>query len=106
LVARTFIYSGCEQLPDDDLFSHCQNSKLEFEGFTCKAMGTLAQVDGKYKMTEILLEPHLVISHDKDYDRAERVLQKAEAACLITNSITAKVTMNPSIVIGGLIPEV
>ena len=83
-----------------------ENSKLEFEGFTCKAIGTLAQVDGKYKMTEILLEPHLIISHEKDYDRAERVLQKAEAACLITNSITAKVTMNPSIVVGGLIPEV
>lgn len=83
-----------------------ENSKLEFESFTCKATGTLAQVDGKYKMTEIVLEPHLVIAHEKDGDRAARVLQKAEAACLITNSITARVIMNPSIVIGGLIPEV
>ncbi len=83
-----------------------ENSKLEFESFTCKAIGTLALVDGKYKMTEILLEPHLVIVHEKDSDRAGRVLQKAEAACLITNSITARVIMKPTIMLGGLIPEV
>jgi peroxiredoxin-like protein len=80
-----------------------ENSKLEFESFACQASGKLEQVDGKYKMTEVLLEPQLVISHEKDQARALRVLEKAEAACLITNSITSTVTMKPTIVIGGLV---
>lgn len=81
-----------------------ENSKLEFVSFTCKASGKLEQVEGKYKMTEVLLEPELTIKHEKDQDRALRVLQKAEAACLITNSITSTVTMKPIIAVGGLIP--
>jgi peroxiredoxin-like protein len=81
-----------------------ENSKLEFVSFTCKASGKLEQVEGKYKMTEVLLEPELTIKHEKDQDRALRVLQKAEAACLITNSITSTVTMKPIIAVGGLVP--
>lgn len=74
-----------------------ENSKLEFERFACKATGKLDQVDGKYRMTEVLLEPELVITLEEDFARAERILQKSEAACLITNSINSKVVMKPAI---------
>ena len=76
-----------------------ENSKLEFERFSCPASGKLEQVDGKYKMSEILLEPNLVILHEKDLERAERILHKAEAACLITNSVSSRVTMQPTVTI-------
>lgn len=72
-----------------------ENSKLEFESFTCKASSQLDQVDGKYQMTEVLLEPMLVLKEEKDRARALRILEKAETACLITNSVKAKVTMKP-----------
>jgi peroxiredoxin-like protein len=74
-----------------------ENSKLSFERFACKATGKLDQVEGKYRMTEILLEPEVIITREQDYERAERILQKSEAACLITNSINSKVVMNPVI---------
>lgn len=74
-----------------------ENSKLEFLSFYCRSQGKLEQVDGKYLMTEIVLEPEVVIAHEKDRERAERILQKSEAACLISNSIKSKVTMNPVI---------
>lgn len=70
-----------------------ENSKLEFELFDCKALGKLEQVDGKFLMTEVILEPTLVISKEADKDRAERILLKSEAACLISNSIKSKVSM-------------
>ena len=70
-----------------------ENSKLEFSSFTCQSKGKLEQVDGKMLMSEIILEPHVTIFHEKDRERAERVLQKAEAVCLISNSVKAKVTM-------------
>ncbi len=74
-----------------------ENSKLNFTQFSCRSKGKLEQQDGKYWMSEVLLEPEVTITDEKDYDRAMRVLQKAEAACLISNSIKSKVTMNPHI---------
>lgn len=74
-----------------------ENSKLEFVSFDCNAKGKLEQIEGKYLMTEVLLEPTLVITKEADKDRAERVLQKSEAACLISNSIKSKVSMTTNI---------
>ena len=73
--------------------SIAENSKLEFTSFDCPAKGKLEQVDGKFLMTEILMEPTLVITKESDKERAERILQKSEAACLISNSIKSKVTL-------------
>jgi peroxiredoxin-like protein len=70
-----------------------ENSKLAFASFSCKSKGKLEQVDGKFMMSEIILEPTVTITDEKDRERAERVLQKSEAACLIANSIKSKVTM-------------
>lgn len=73
--------------------SVAENSKLEFTSFSCKSKGKLDQVDGKFIMAEIILEPTIVIKDEKDRERAERILQKSEAACLISNSIKSKITM-------------
>lgn len=73
--------------------SIAENSKLEFTSFDCPAKGKLEHVEGKFLMTEILLEPTLVITKEYDKERAERILQKSEAACLISNSIKSKVTL-------------
>lgn len=70
-----------------------ENSKLEFEAFQCAASGKLELIDGKYMISEIELKPVVTLKEGKDRERAERVVQKAEAACLITNSIKSKVTM-------------
>jgi len=77
--------------------SIAENSKLEFTAFRCESEGKLEQVDGKFIMSEVILHPHVVITHEKDRERAEKVLQKSEAACLISNSIKSKVTMVPQI---------
>jgi peroxiredoxin-like protein len=74
-----------------------ENSKLDFSGFSCKSKGVLERVDGKYLMTEVILEPTVTIKDEKDRERAERILQKSEAACLISNSIKSKVTMEVTI---------
>ena len=73
--------------------SIAENSKLTFTSFTCKSKGKLEQVDGKFMMTEITLEPIVTITDEKDRERAERVLQKSEVACLISNSVKSKIIM-------------
>lgn len=74
-----------------------ENFKLEFESFDCVAKGKLEQIEGRFLMTEVILEPTLVIAKQLDLAKAERVLQKSEAACLISNSIKSKVTLTPTI---------
>ena len=78
--------------------SIAENSKLEFDGFTCKSSGKLEQVDGKFLMTEVILEPTVTIVNESDREKAERVLQKSEQHCLISNSIKSKITMNTNII--------
>jgi peroxiredoxin-like protein len=79
--------------------SIAENSKLTFTSFNCNAKGKLEQIDGKFLMTEVILQPIITITDEKDRERAERVLQKSEAACLISNSIKSKITMNSKITI-------
>ncbi|HMT69410.1 MAG TPA: OsmC family protein [Saprospiraceae bacterium] len=70
-----------------------ENSKLSFTSFHCTADGKLEKVDGKYLMTEVALKPILVIESESDREKAERILQKSESACLISNSIKSKVSL-------------
>jgi len=74
-----------------------ENSKLGFTHFECKSKGKLEQTDGKFLMTEIILEPLVIIKNESDREKAERVLQKSEANCLISNSVKSKITMIPKI---------
>jgi len=73
-----------------------ENSKLEFTSFSCESKGKLDKVDGKYLMTEVILKPVLNIVNAADREKAERILLKSEAVCLISNSIKAKVTLDPT----------
>lgn len=76
-----------------------ENSRLEFKEFNCDASGILEQVDGKYLMTEVVLNPTLVITKIEDKEKALRVLDKSEKACLISNSINSKVSLNPRVIL-------
>lgn len=77
-------------------FAIADNSKLEFLDFSCESSGKLEQVEGKYLITEVQLSPSLKLKNESDKERAERILQKSEAACLISNSIKSKVVLNPA----------
>jgi len=73
------------------------NSKLPFLHFESKAVGKLEKVDGKYMISEIMLSPSVTIADALDKEKAERVLQKSKAACLVSNSVKAKIVMRPEI---------
>lgn len=69
-------------------------SKLEFTDFNCSAEGILEKVDGKFLMTEITLHPVVTIAEEDKSDRALRIMDKAEKACLISNSIKTTVHLD------------
>ena len=74
-------------------------SKLEFVSFKCDSKGILEKVDGKFVMSEVLLFPEVVITDESKRERTERIVEKAEKACLISNSITSKITMETKIIL-------
>jgi len=77
--------------------SIAENSKLNFRSFSCQAKGKLEQMDGKFMMSEVILEPTVTIADEKDEAKTLRILEKSEAACLISNSVTSKIIMLPTI---------
>lgn len=70
-----------------------ENSKLDFVNFEFSSKGKLEQIDGKFLMTEVILEPVVTIKNESEREKAEKVLQKSEANCLISNSVKSKITM-------------
>lgn len=70
-----------------------ENSNLDFVHFECSSKGKLEQIDGKFLMTEVILEPVVTIKNESEREKAEKVLQKSEANCLISNSVKSKITM-------------
>ena len=79
-----------------------ENSKLEVVSFKADAKGKLEKLDGQgFMMTEITLHPKLVISHARDAERANRILEKAEKHCLISNSIKTETKLEPEVSFAG-----
>ena len=76
-----------------------ENSKLDFVSFTSNGTGKLEKVDGKYLISEIELKPKVVLKNIKDQERAIRIIEKSEAACLISNSVKSKIVLSPEVII-------
>lgn len=74
-----------------------ENSNLEFKSFECESTGVLDKVEGKFQMSEVILRPKLVLIDGSDIEKAEKILQKSERACLITNSIKTEVSLDTTI---------
>jgi len=53
-------------------------------------------------VTKIRLNPELMISDEKFADKARRIMEKAEQACLITRSIKTEIIFEPTVTVGIL----
>ena len=64
-------------------------SKFEFTSISASVTGKLDKVERDIQFTELTVTANLVIPEGADESRAQRLLEKAEAACFITNSLKA-----------------
>ncbi|MDG0992192.1 OsmC family protein [Luminiphilus sp. nBUS_16] len=74
-----------------------QASKLQWDQIQCQATGTLDRIDRKPQFTEIQLHVTVTPQGDISAERVQRLLEKAEDGCLITNSLSATVSMTSDI---------
>lgn len=74
-------------------------SKLEWSNLECSAEGTLDRVERITRFTAFTVRATLHVPEGTDSDKARRLLEKSEAACLITNSLSAEVRLEAGVVI-------
>jgi len=78
-----------------------ENSKFDFKSFSSEAMGKLEKVDGKFMISEIEFKPVVTIDDESKKDKAIRLIEKSEMACLISNSMKSKMILTPTVEIAG-----
>jgi peroxiredoxin-like protein len=76
-------------------------SKLEWTSLACTAEGTLDRVDGVTRFTTIHLRAELVVPPGASDSLARRLLEKSEAGCLITNSLSADRHLEATVTVAG-----
>jgi peroxiredoxin-like protein len=74
-----------------------ERAGLAFISYESQAEGWLELVDGKFQFTAITLKPTITLATSTDLAKAKELIEKAEANCLIANSMKAKVSLEPTI---------
>jgi organic hydroperoxide reductase OsmC/OhrA len=74
------------------------NSKLEVFDYSDEASGHLSRGEDRYyRIESVTLRPRVVIADESKVDRALRLLDKAEKACLISRSVNAEIRLEPTV---------
>lgn len=74
-----------------------ERAGLAFTSYESEAEGKLELVDGKFQFTAITLRPVITLPAGGDTAKAKELIEKAEANCLISNSMKAHVALIPAI---------
>jgi peroxiredoxin-like protein len=74
-----------------------ERAGLAFTSYESVAEGRLELVDGKFQFTAITLKPTITLPANGDAIKAKELIEKAEANCLISNSMKARVSLEPTI---------
>jgi uncharacterized OsmC-like protein len=74
-------------------------SKLEWTRLECSAEGVLERVERVTRFTRVTVRATLTVPAGTDSDKAERLLEKSEEACLITRSMIAESHLEAEIIV-------
>ncbi len=65
-------------------------SKLEWNTIECVTMGTLDRVERQMRFTRMNIVATVTVPIGTDLARAERLLEKSEQTCLVTNTLNCE----------------
>jgi uncharacterized OsmC-like protein len=74
-------------------------SRLTWTDLDVRVDGTLDRIDRKMRFTHFVVTARLTVPAGQE-TRAPRILEKAEEACLITNSLSAEVHLSSEVIVG------
>jgi peroxiredoxin-like protein len=78
-----------------------QASKLVWSNLEASAEGVLERADRVTRFTTITVSATLTVPADTNIDKARQLLEKAEAACLITNSLSGETHLETEIIVAS-----
>lgn len=81
-----------------------ENSKLHVVRLEVEAEGLLEKEEGGFRFTQVMVRPTLAIADAADEERAQRMLQKAERACLISRSLSSRMEMQAEVEVATSVP--
>lgn len=73
-------------------------SKFSWVSLKCEAEGTLSRIDRTTSFTDFVVRATLEVNQDADEAKAQRILEKAENICLITNSLSGSTHLDAVVV--------
>ncbi len=65
-------------------------SKFDWLTIECESQGVLDKVDRQIKFTKVFTKATLTVNAGADKEKAEKLLEKAERACFITNTLSCE----------------
>jgi len=57
--------------------------------------------DRRFSIARIVLRPRVAVAREEDRDKALRLVQKAEDACLIARSMRSEIVLEPEVVVAA-----
>jgi organic hydroperoxide reductase OsmC/OhrA len=77
--------------------SIAQASKLDVKSYGSTAVCSMEKGEGGYRITGVALDVRIAVGAEKDRDRAQRMLEKAEKLCPVSNAIQPGVTFQGTV---------
>ena len=74
-------------------------SKLEWSALECSAEGVLERVERVTRFTAVTVRARLTVPAGTDSDKAQRLLQKSEDACLVTRSMLVESHLEAEVIV-------
>ena len=67
--------------------------------YESEAEGLLENIEGKYRITEVMVRPRVSLKDKAELERAREIMDGVEAQCFISNSIKSKVLLAAEFVV-------
>jgi len=74
-------------------------SKLKWSAIECNVETILDRVERKTLFTQAIVRVKLTIDNAEDSERAEKILEKAESNCLVSNSLKTEIRLESEIAV-------
>jgi peroxiredoxin-like protein len=79
--------------------SLAQARGLTLAAYESDAEGLLENVEGRFRITEVTIRPHITVKQEAELERARELMERAEGECFISNSIKSKVKIMADLVV-------
>jgi organic hydroperoxide reductase OsmC/OhrA len=85
--------SACQALT---FLFHCAKRRIAVANYADEAEGRLEVIDGKVRMSQVTLRPHITLERGSDETEVRKLVDRAHGSCFIANSVSSTVVIIPS----------